>query len=602
MSTPTTDEVSASTPAAAMPAGVVGRPEWMPRLLPVIWTMPLMLLLGLFFLAPLVEIIRHAFTGENGLAEWWEVITSPGNASAIKNTFVISLQVTLICTVLSYVYVQVLLAAPRRLKTVLLFAVLVPFFTSVLVRSYAWIILLGGNGPVSAISRALFGTDAPLLYNRAGLLIGMVHVLLPYFILPLYAVMLRAPAHLVEAARTLGATRVQAFVRVFVPLSLPGAAAGAVLVFITSMGFFVTPSLLGGANDVMIAQAIEREFRVVPDLTGPAVLSIVLVLAVIAVILGLRLFYPMEVLFIPESLTSRSGRRMRRIGSEISAGVVLEASRKTVKGLLDLLDHLPWRFIARVGVVAIVGFLILPLTVVVPVSFSGDPFLRFPPGSLSLRWYDSVLGDELWRNAFVNSFATGLIAIAIVTIVGVPVAFTVARSRMKQGWKGLILSLSFLPVIVPTIVLAIGVFLWYLRLDLIGGRVSLAIAHATLGLPFLIVTVAAALRDFDQRLELAARSLGANALHTLRSITLRLIAPSIGVGLLFAFLMSWDELLIARGVTDLSTETLPLRLWNGARDEISPALAVVSTISIGVTLVLVAAAQWFTTRRQSFQS
>jgi ABC-type spermidine/putrescine transport system permease subunit II len=190
-------------------------------------------------------------------------------------------------------------------------------------------------------------------------------------------------------------------------------------------------------------------------------------------------------------------------------------------------------------------------------------------------------------------------AVFIVALVGIPAAFGLARSSMSTRWKGVWLLLSFAPLIVPIIVIAVATFVWFLELRFVGSTLALAAAHATLGLPFVVVIVAAGLRDFDERLEVAARSLGAKPRAVYRRITLPLILPAVLSGLFFAFLISFDEFLIARGVTRVGSETLPLRLWNGIRDEISPALAVVSVISIVITILLFLSAFLLLRRRSA---
>ena len=166
-----------------------------------------------------------------------------------------------------------------------LFALLLPFWTSVLVRTYAWMVLLGRNGVMNRMLRDWGLIDAPvmLLYNTSGVLIGMVHVLLPYMVFPIYAALLRMDPDLGRAAEGLGAPAWRAFTRITLPLSLPGVSAGCALVFVLSLGFFITPALLGGGRVIMISMLIEQQVREFLDWPFAAALSAVLLAVTLAI-------------------------------------------------------------------------------------------------------------------------------------------------------------------------------------------------------------------------------------------------------------------------------------------------------------------------------
>nr|WP_236640249.1 ABC transporter permease [Tepidimonas charontis] len=175
-------------------------------------------------------------------------------------TFEISAVVTLLALLMGYPLAYWLSTLPERRANLLLILVLLPFWTSVLVRIAAWIVLLQNNGLINRLLLALGAIDEPLalLFNRTGVVIAMVHILLPFMILPLYSVMKTVPPNYVRAAISLGSHPLAAFVRVYLPQTYPGVAAGALLVFITSIGYYVTPALLGGANDQMLSYYIAQ--------------------------------------------------------------------------------------------------------------------------------------------------------------------------------------------------------------------------------------------------------------------------------------------------------------------------------------------------------
>jgi putative spermidine/putrescine transport system permease protein len=547
--------------------------------------LPFLLLQLLVIWIPLGLFLSYAFAG--GGQAWADLLTSPGKLASIRRTLAIAAETTLLTAVLGYVYAGALRIVGHWGRILLTIAVVVPFLTSIVVRTYAWLIVLGNDGPINAALRWAFGPAAelPLLFNRAGVLIGMVHVLLPMFILPLYAVWSQQPANLARAARSLGAGRVQTFFSVDLPLSLPGAAAGATLVFTQALGFFVTPAALGGLGDTMVAQFIDSEMTRFANLGAAAALAVVLAAAVALCIGAFRSLYPLELLFVQPAALAELGTRESAVARFMRRSLAA-AGAAIAKYLSLAFDHLPWGLISKTIASLIALYFVLPLAIVLPVSFIGESYLHFPPDTYGLGWYRGVIGDPQWRAAAGHSVITGAIACLVAWIVGLPVAFALVRGRFSARLKGITIALLILPTIVPVIVLSVGVYVWFLDLHLIARLWALGIAHALLGLPFMTLIVMTALRDFDRRIEQAARSLGATAFAALRSITLPILKGALIAGTLLTFLHSFDELLIARAVTNFDTVTLPVKLWNGAVEEISPALAVVSTVSLALALIV----------------
>jgi putative spermidine/putrescine transport system permease protein len=169
--------------------------------------------------------------------------------------------VTLICLLLGYPMAYTIANASERMRRLLIFTVLVPFWGSILVRTFAWMVLLQKRGLINKLLLDLNIIAEPLtlIYNRTSVLIGMVHILLPFMILPLYAVLARIDPSYAKAAASLGASPVWGFLRVYLPLSLPGVISGTVLVFVMGLGYYITPALLGGPGELMIAQLIEMQ-------------------------------------------------------------------------------------------------------------------------------------------------------------------------------------------------------------------------------------------------------------------------------------------------------------------------------------------------------
>ena len=241
--------------------------------------LPAVLVLAVLFAYPLLGIVtRSVYKGGYTLDMYRQVFRVPVYLQVLLATFKVSALVTIVCFALGYPLAYMLATRRPRTAQLLMIIVVLPFFTSIIVRTYAWMVLLGRNGIVNQYLMALGLTDKPLLllYNQGGVVIGMSYVLLPYMVLTVYSVMRSIDPRLVRAAHSLGASRLQAFRRVFLPLSLPGIAGGTLLVFILSLGFFITPALMGGPGDMMIAMLIEREVEITLNWSFASALAVIL--------------------------------------------------------------------------------------------------------------------------------------------------------------------------------------------------------------------------------------------------------------------------------------------------------------------------------------
>jgi len=267
----------------------VTRIPWTNRLLLV----PALAWLGIVFVYPLGRLLwASLFTPTLSLASYARLLGSSIYLTVFVNTFEISATVTVLALALGYPLAFVLATAGPRVSRLMLAAIIVPLWTSVLVRTYAWMVLLGRRGLVNEGLQSLGLLDAPLplLYNRLGVTIGMVHVLLPFMVLPIYSVMKGIDVDLLKAAQNLGANRRQAFLRVYVPLSLSGLATGSLLVFVSALGFFVTPALLGGRRDMMIAMLIDSQISQLLDWGLGSALAMVLFAVTAGILLAVQRF------------------------------------------------------------------------------------------------------------------------------------------------------------------------------------------------------------------------------------------------------------------------------------------------------------------------
>jgi putative spermidine/putrescine transport system permease protein len=242
----------------------------------------LALVAGLLFY-PIAEIVSRSF--DAGLADYKWALGSSSNRQVFETTLKTAGLVTVTSVLVAYPYAYALTISGRLMKTALLIAVLVPFWTSLMIRSFSWVIIFQQNGVLNgALAKAGIEADG-LLGKTPAVLVGMTHVLMPFAVLPIYAVMVRIDRRLLLAAQSLGASPTAAFLRVFLPLSMRGVASGALLVFVLAMGFFVTPALLGSPANTMASVLIQTRIGGLLDFAKGGALAGVLLLMTIAVLL-----------------------------------------------------------------------------------------------------------------------------------------------------------------------------------------------------------------------------------------------------------------------------------------------------------------------------
>ncbi len=256
-------------------------------------------------------------------------------------------------------------------------------------------------------------------------------------------------------------------------------------------------------------------------------------------------------------------------------------------------------------------FLIAPILIVIPLSFNAEPYftftekmLKFDPTGYSARWYDLLLtfgmnapdvprdgswwadawANSAWIGAAKNSVIIGFFSTLLATVLGTIAALGLSRPEMP--YRRAIMAILISPMIVPIIITATGLFFFYSATGLANSYVGIIMAHATLGIPFVIITVTATLVGFDHSLTRAAANLGANPTTTFFKITMPLILPGVISGALFAFVTSFDEVVVVLFVAAHDQQTIPRQMWNGIREQISPAILSVATILVIISILL----------------
>lgn len=245
---------------------------------------------------------------------------------------------------------------------------------------------------------------------------------------------------------------------------------------------------------------------------------------------------------------------------------------------------LPIRILAWAAVV----FLMLPLVIIVVVSFSSAQYLSFPPPGFSLQWYERFLSNPDWLESIWVSLKVAALSTAMTLILGVLASIVLVRSSFSG--KSVMLAVLIAPMIVPTIVTAIGIYFMMVKLGLNGTVLAIAIGHSVVVFPLMIIIISATLQDFDIRIEQAAISLGASPITAFWRVTCPVIAPGLLTASLFAFLTSFDELIVPLFLGGPYAQTLAVRIWNSVMLEIEPTIAAVSTLLIGLAIASMMAA------------
>lgn len=373
-------------------------------------------------------------------------------------------------------------------------------------------------------------------------------------------------------------------------------AAGGLLVFISSLGFFITPAFLGGRFETMITQVIIEQIQEMLNWSFAGALAMLLLVA------ALLIFLVYDRLLGLSTLAGEAGRSGSGRPSRLSALLSL-AGLKICAGLGHVTDAVLFpAFLARgaererprrsfgpavqwIVVLAILLFLCLPAFIMVPVSFTGGSTIDWPPRGFSLQWWQSLVNSPLWSQAALRSLIVALGTACLSMLLGVPAAFLLARESMRG--KTALLALILSPLIVPRMIIAVALFYVYARIGLVGSYLGLTLGHTVIAIPYVVITVMAVLKNYDQRYDQAAWNLGAPRLTTLMRITLPQIKAGLLSAFLFAFITSFDELTLALFVTGGLTTTLPKQMWDDALLRVNPTLAAASTLLLLLVSVVV---------------
>ncbi|MCP1986721.1 MULTISPECIES: ABC transporter permease [unclassified Bradyrhizobium] len=235
-----------------------------------------------------------------------------------------------------------------------------------------------------------------------------------------------------------------------------------------------------------------------------------------------------------------------------------------------------WYYLHRLICGAVLLFLMAPILVIIPLSFNSVPFFTYPMPGLSLRWYEEFFLTSRWQGALHNSIVVAVSVTLLSTVLGTLAALGLSRPNFP--WRTAVISLLISPMVVPVVITAVAVYFFYADVGLLNTYTGLILAHTTLATPFVVITVTATLKGFDQSLTRAAAGLGAPPITVFFKIILPLILPGMISGALFAFITSFDEVVLALFVASVEQRTLPRVMFSGIREEISPTIIAAATV------------------------
>lgn len=545
---------------------------------------PVTILLLLAFAIPLLAIVPEAFGGD-AVGRFMRIFGNPVYQKVIWTTVRISVEATVITLVISFPLAWILSRATGVKALLLGLLVLVPFLTSVMVRTFAWLAILGQRGLVNATLMGLGLTSEPisLLFSELAVVLALVQCSIPMMVFALFTVLRRIDGRLVLAAHTLGANPLRIWSGVLLPLAIRGIQSGVTIIFLFTMASFIAPTFLGSQRQQMLAQVVQAEIDVGADWALAAALGITL--AFFATIIVTALSSVARYL----SRWQRPGVPPQTLPQAPVGQVDKSLLRKSVK-LPPTRFKIPEvlrasvRFVQPVYLFLISVFILLPLVVLIPVSFSSAEVLIFPPPGYSLRWFETIFHSQEWTAAALTSLRIGAATCVSALIIATLAVLGIGRNFRYQG---AIEAMLMSPLTVPSVVFALGAYLAFSRVGLVDTETGIIIVHTVLIFPIVYQVASATYSSIDPWLSLAAASLGANAWRVFQTITFPLLLPGLGIGALLGMLLSFDESVASIFLSNLSVKTLPRKLWEGIRFNTSPESAAVSVVLLGVTCVVV---------------
>ena len=496
----------------------------------------------------------------------------------LGRTILISAAAALIAAVIAYP-MALYTSRLRRGKMLAVMLVIIPLWISLLMRVFAWRIILGENGVINTVLMRWGVIDTPiaaLLYSPFAVLLTFVYVAIPFVFVSVFTVIDRIPANLVQAANDCGADGMRAFWTVVWPLSKPGLSIGLSLGFLLAIGDYVTPSIVGGLNGTMIGSVIAAQFGLAGNWPYGAALSILLLVAVTVVV---------ALLFVALRIRGSAQGDEASVAPSIWPEPGLWPRLRSV--LLFTVYSLPFLF------------LYAPLVLLAVFSLNDSTVQTLPLAGYTTKWYATMLENAPMMAAFRQSIVVGLSVLVISILFGTLFAAVLTYGRLYE--KGVLEKLLLLPLALPGIILGITLVLTFHILDIPPGFWRLVLGHSTFVMPVVMSVVMDRMKRLDYALIEASRDLGASPVQTFFRVLLPLIASAIFGGSLLGFTLSVDEVVVSAFLVN-EQPTLPVWVWNQMRFGFTPSVNAIF-VCIGLaTFALIVLSQFLIRKTGSDQA
>lgn len=560
---------------------------------PVWLAAPGVAFLIVFMVMPMGQIFNLSVHEPAGDFTWrfMEKAMSPGlYARVLAMTFSVSAQVTLWCVVLGYPLALWLTRVGGRRQRLAAFCILLPFWTSALIKNFSWMVLLGRNGFIAGLAGKLGIAPEALLYSNATVVFAMTHTMLPLAVITMLPAVQQVDKRLLQASATLGATGGQGFWTVMLPLSMRGISAAGLLVFVAALGFFITPALLGGPKQTMIGQLIIMQINQLQNWRQGAALAVVLLVSALAAVFVFDRIFGISSVAGSGAAPRRHDHPIRRFGVRLS----------------EALGGLGGRFGGRLspaagrrllnGFAAVMIFVLLvPVAAFIPMAFEDSANLVFPPQTWSTRWFEELFASPIWMSAMTRSIGVGLATALLTLIVGGLAALAIVRGRSRAATPIFLLFLA--PMVIPPIALAVSMFYLFAQIGLVATNLGIIIGHCVIAVPIVFVILLTTFKGYDWRLNEVSLTLGASRLQTWRKIALPLMKGGLVAGFITGFLQSFEELTVALFVGGGLKTTLPRQMWDSINLQATPIIAAASVFVLLVVMAFFAAMELAQTRR-----
>ena len=541
---------------------------------PGMLALPALAFVGFLALWPMGHfLIEAARDGDAwSLLQFRRLFASATFLVVLLRTLGVAIAVTAICLALALPLAYALVRAQGKAKLVIIGLVVLPYLTSVIVRTYAWAAILALEGPVNAALVGLGLIEKPILlgHSDVGTMLGMVHILLPIAALTLWSAMEKIDRAHVTVAASLGAPKPEAFFTAYLPQALPGLAAAATLVYILALGAYVIPQTLGATRGILFAQMLVEQATTLLNWNLAAAMGVIMLVAAAAPPLVFR------------AIGWLAGRRRgRALGGLQDA--VSRLLMPALNGFPDRLWSLAWKVVAAV----VLAFLVLPEVIILVFSVGPERQITFPPQYLTLDGYRHTLSDPSWMRPLGRSVGYALADAVIATGLGALAAYGFARSG--RAWARAGITVLALPIILPEIIIAISFFIFANRLGMAGTAHGIILGQAAVTVGLVVVILMGVMRQLDENLEYAAMMCGASRARAVRDVVLPLAAPGLLVGFVYGFLHAFDNLVLPLFIAG-TRDTVTVRMFVSLQEELTSAPAVIATILILALVTVLAIA------------